>query len=89
LGRLTELQETCIVKDYIATFDILAICIEGMGDEFYFEYFISGLKEAIQAHVQMHHPPTWMDACTKVIKMECALAAQSPRPNFIAKGRPT
>eukprot|EP00253_Pinus_taeda_P027550 PITA_27550 len=37
----------------------------------------------------MHHPTTWMDACTKAIKVERALAAQSPRPNFIAEGCPT
>jgi len=37
----------------------------------------------------MHHPPTWIDACNKAIKVERALATQSPRPNFIAKGCPT
>ena len=30
-----------------------------------------------------------MEACTKAIEVECALAAQSPCPNFIAKRHPT
>ena len=51
LGHLTKLRKTCIVRDYIATFEQLAIRTDGLGDEFYLECFISGLKEAIQAHV--------------------------------------
>jgi len=67
----------------------LAIHREGLGDEIYLECFISGLKEAIQAHVRMQHPPTWIDAYTNAIEVERALVAQSPCPNFIAKGHPT
>ena len=37
----------------------------------------------------MHHPPTWIDTCIKAIEVEISLAAKYPRPNFIAKGRPT
>jgi len=36
----------------------------------------------------MHHPPTLIDTCNKAIELENALAAQSPHPNFIAKGCP-
>eukprot|EP00253_Pinus_taeda_P026929 PITA_26929 len=60
----------------------------GLQDAFYTECFISGLKEAIQAHVRLHHPPTWSEACKVARKVERALAAQSNRPNFTAKGRP-
>lgn len=51
--------------------------------------FTTSLKDTIQTHVSMHHLATWMEACTKAIKVERALAAQLPRPNFIAKGCPT
>lgn len=37
----------------------------------------------------MHHPPTWIEACIKAIKVEHALAAQSPHQNLISKGCPT
>ena len=89
MGRLTKLRLTGTINYYIRAFETLAFHIVGVGNEFYLECFISGLKEAIQAQVWMHHPSTWMEACTKAIELECALAAQSPRPHFIAKGHPT
>jgi hypothetical protein len=45
------------------TFEQLAIRTEGLFDEFYLECFISGLKEAIKAHVNMDHPIIWLQAC--------------------------
>ena len=53
------------------------------------ECFVSGLKEAMQAHVRLQHPMSWLDAFKIAHEVECTLAAQSTRPNFIAKGRPT
>jgi len=73
----------------MVAFETLAFRTEGLGDEFYLECFISGLKEAIQAHVQMHHPPTWIDTCQKAAKVELSLSSQSSHPNFIAKGHST
>eukprot|EP00253_Pinus_taeda_P030509 PITA_30509 len=49
--------------------------------------FLSGLKEAIKAHVQLHHPPTWLEACKVARDVERALAALATRPNFPSKGR--
>lgn len=89
MGRVTKLRQTVIVKDYIAAFKQLAIRTDRQGDDFYLAYFINDLKEAIQAHVQMHHLATWLDACRKALDMEIALNAQSNRPNFVAKARPT
>jgi hypothetical protein len=60
LGRLTKLKQTRFVTDFITTFEPLAICTEGLLDEFYLECFISGLKDAIKAHVCMHHLITWL-----------------------------
>jgi hypothetical protein len=36
-----------IVIEFIATFEKLEICIEGLSDSFFKECFISGLKEEI------------------------------------------
>lgn len=48
---LTKLRKTSTIRDYIATFEQLAIRIDRLGDEFYLECFNSDLKEATQAHV--------------------------------------
>jgi len=77
------------MNDYITTFEILTFCTGGLHDQFYLECFVSGLKEAIQAHVQLQHPTSWLDSCKIAHEVERALAAQSNCPNFIAKGRPT
>jgi hypothetical protein len=51
------------MDDFIIAFEKLAICNEGLLDEFYIECFISGLKDAIKVHVCKHHPVTWLQAC--------------------------
>eukprot|EP00253_Pinus_taeda_P017311 PITA_17311 len=63
LGRLTKLRQTGTVDEYITAFEALAFCTMGLQDAFYTECFISGLKEAIQTDVRLHHPPTWSEAC--------------------------
>ena len=73
---------------YIVAFEALAFCTGGLHDEFYVECFVNGLKAAIQAHVRLHDPSSWLHACRIAHEVEHALAAQSNRPNFIAKGHP-
>ena len=63
MGRLTKLHKMGVVKEYIAVFEKLAIPSKNLSVVFYIECFISGLKEAIQEHVQRNHPPNWMEAC--------------------------
>eukprot|EP00253_Pinus_taeda_P022340 PITA_22340 len=87
LDNETQLM-TGTVDEYVTTFEALAFRTRDLPDAFYTECFISGLKEAIQAHIRLHHPPTWSEACKVARNVECALAAQSILPNFIAKGRP-
>eukprot|EP00253_Pinus_taeda_P026508 PITA_26508 len=89
LGRLTKLRQTGTVDEYITAFEALAFRTRGLSDVFYTECFINGLKEAIKAHVQLHHPPTWIEPCKVACNVERALAALATRPNFTAKGRPT
>eukprot|EP00253_Pinus_taeda_P012385 PITA_12385 len=87
LGRLTNLRQTGTVDEYITASEALAFRTRGLLDVFYTECFISSLKEAIKAHVQLHHPPTWLEDCKVARDMERALAALATRPNFIAKCR--
>lgn len=47
LGCLTKLQQTGTIKDYNAAFETLAIRNDSLGDDFYLECSINGLKEAI------------------------------------------
>jgi hypothetical protein len=88
LGRLTKLCQTGSVTDFIMTFEQLAICTEGLSDEFYLECFISGLKEAIKAHVNMHHPTTWLQACQLAREAETILQAPSLKAPFTTHPRP-
>jgi hypothetical protein len=60
LGNLTKLCQIGSIQDFIMTFEQLAIRTEGLSDEFYLECFISGLKEAIRAHVSKRDPTTWL-----------------------------
>jgi hypothetical protein len=71
-GNITKLHQIGSVSDFIKTFEQLDIITEGLSNEFYLECFISGLKEAIKAHVSMHHPTTWLQAC-RLAKEEKAI----------------
>ena len=53
LGHLKNLKQSIIVEAFIAAFERLDFCTEGMSDVFYREFFISGLKDEIHAHVLM------------------------------------
>eukprot|EP00253_Pinus_taeda_P012815 PITA_12815 len=89
LGHLTKLQQIGTMNEYIIAFEALAFRTRDLHDEFYVECFVSGLKEAIQAHVRLHHPSSSLHACRIAREVERVLAAQSNHPNFIAKGCPT
>lgn len=89
LGHLTKLRKIGTIHNYITAFEKLAFHTRGLVDEFYLECFIRGLKDVIQAHVGMHHPPTCLAPFIMAREVEHALVAQSPRPNFMAKGCPT
>eukprot|EP00253_Pinus_taeda_P024737 PITA_24737 len=88
LGRLTKLQQTGTMDEYVTAFESLAFRTKDLPNVFYTECFIGGLNEAIQAHIRLHHPPTWSEACKVARNVERALTAQSIRPNFTTKGRP-
>ena len=65
LGHLTKLKQSGTVEDFIVTFEHLAFRTEGMIDAFFREFFISGLKEDIRAHVLMARHKTWIEATKK------------------------
>ena len=63
------------MNEYIIAFEALAFRTGGLHDEFYLEFFVNGLKEAIQAHIRLQHPTSWMDACKIAREVERVLAA--------------
>ena len=65
LGHLTKLKQLGIVEYFIAAFEHPSFRTEGMSDAFFQEFFISGLKEEIQAHVLMVRPTTWVEDTKK------------------------
>ena len=62
LGHLKKLKKLGTVEDFIACFEHLSCRIEDMSDAFFWECFISGLKDEIQAHVLMARPQSWVEA---------------------------
>ena len=47
---------------FIVSFERMDFRIEGMSDDFFWECFISGLKDEIQGHVLMDQPEIWVEA---------------------------
>jgi hypothetical protein len=56
LGHLKKLKQSGTVEHFIVTFEQLDLCTEGMFDDFFLEYFISGLEDDIRAHVLIARP---------------------------------
>jgi hypothetical protein len=61
LCHLTKLKQYGIVEEFIVSFERLDFRTEGMFDAFFRECFISGLKDAIHAHVLMAQPWSWVE----------------------------
>jgi hypothetical protein len=53
LGRLTKLKQYGTVEYFIAAFEHLDFRTEGMSNDFFWECFISGLKDETHAHIIM------------------------------------
>ena len=62
LGHLKKMKQLGTVKDFIVSFERLDFWIEGMSNAFFRECFISGLKDAIWAHVLMARTQSWVKA---------------------------
>jgi hypothetical protein len=60
LSHLTKLKNFGTMEDFISTFEHLDFRTEGTTDAFFREFFISGLKYGIHAHVLMACPQTWL-----------------------------
>jgi hypothetical protein len=86
VGRITKLHQTGSDKDFIMAFEHLAIKTEGLSYSFYLECFIGGLKEVIQAHVNMHHPTTRFQTCQLAMEVETIL--QAPPMKALVLNRP-
>jgi hypothetical protein len=56
LGHLTNLKQSSIVEEFIASFERLDFHTEGMSNAFFRECFINGLKDENCSHVLMDHP---------------------------------
>jgi hypothetical protein len=59
---LKKLKKSGIMEDFIADFERLDFPTRGMFDAFFREFFISGLKDEIHAHVLMAQPQSWVEA---------------------------
>jgi len=89
LGKLTKMKQIRSVTYFITTFKKSTIRIEGLSNDLYNEWFITGLKDAIWAHVCMHHTVTWLHECKLELEDETILHATSLHaaiPNLLHPG---
>jgi hypothetical protein len=69
LGRFTKLKQSGTEEEFIVAFECMDFQTEGMSEAFFQEFFISGLKDEIWAHLLMARPQSWVEA-TKRAKEE-------------------
>ena len=77
LGCFTNLKQYGTVEDFIAAFEQLDFCTKGMFDSFFWECFISGLKDEIHAHVLMDRPQSWVDATKRAKEAQQVVSSQN------------
>ena len=65
------------MEDFIAAFEHLAFRTEGMSNAFFWECFISGLKDEIQAHVLMARPQSWVEATKRAKESQQVVSSQN------------
>jgi hypothetical protein len=88
LGRLTKLKQFGTVEGFIAYFERLDFRTEGMSDAFFREYFITGLKDEIRAHVLMAQPQSWVEATKRDKEEQQVVSSQNRKPTFIPHTKP-
>jgi hypothetical protein len=54
-----------------------------MSDAFFWECFISGLKDEIWAHVLMDRLESWVEATKRVKEAQQVVSSQNRKPSFI------
>jgi hypothetical protein len=54
-----------------------------MSYTFFWECFISGLKDEIQTHVLTNHPQNWLEAAQHVEEAQHVVFSQHCKPSFI------
>jgi len=57
--------------------------MEGISDAFFRDFFISVLKDEIQAHVLLSHPRTWLEATKWTKESQQVFPSQNRKPSFI------
>jgi hypothetical protein len=77
------------VEDFISAFEHLAFRTKGMSNDFFREFFISGLKDEICAHVLMANPQTWLEAAQRAKEAQQIVSSQTHKPSFPPRPKPT
>jgi hypothetical protein len=89
LGHLTKLKQSSTMECFISSFEYLAFRMKDMSDTFFWECFISGLKDEIRAQVLMARPQTWLEATQHDKEAQKFVFAYTCKPSFIPSTQPT
>jgi hypothetical protein len=71
------------MEDFIISFEHLDFKTKGMIDAFFQEFFISGLKDKIQSHVNMPRPKTWLETTKRTKEAQHVIFTQNKKLAFI------
>jgi len=71
------------VEEFIVSFEQLAFRMEGVTYALFREFFISGLKDEICAHVLMDLPQTWLEATKWAKEAQQFVSSQTRKTPFI------
>jgi hypothetical protein len=75
--------------DFITAFECLDFRTKGMFDDFFWECFISGLKDEICAHVLMACPQIWVEDTKRAKEAQQIVSSQTRKPSFLPHPKPT
>jgi len=56
---------------------------------FFYELFISGLKDEIRSQVLMAYPPTWLEATQRAKETQQIVFSHNKKTPFVPRPRPT
>jgi len=76
------------VEDFTATFEHLDFRMNDMSYAFFWEFFISGLKDEIHVHVLMEQPHTWLEVIQQAKEAYKIVSSQTRKPSFLPRLKP-
>jgi hypothetical protein len=86
---LTKLKQSSTLEDFISVFEKLDFHTERMSDDFFWEYFISGIKDEIHDHALMARTQNCVEDTKRSKEEEHVVSSQTRKISFIPRPKPS